>query len=294
MRILITGASGLIGKELTVSLNQGGHEVIPLVRRREQKGIYWNPEQNEIDLPAMEGAEALIHLAGEGIAAHRWTESFKKKILDSRIQGTNLLAQSFHKLKSAPRKFLSASAVGYYADGGSSKITEGSLPDNSFLSKVCEAWEKASRQAPSNVPVINFRIGVVLSNKGGALEKMLTPFKMGVGGKVGNGQQFMPWIDIRDLCGALLFLLEKSEAGIYNLSSPNPVTQEEFAKCLSKVLNRPNFVHTPKWLVKTALGGEMAEELLLKSLRVYPENLMNAGFKFQHENLESSLRHWVK
>jgi len=293
MQILMTGASGLVGKELTSILKAERNEVIPLVRNRNQKGIFWDPENNEIDLSSMEGSNAVVHLAGESIAAKRWTESFKDKIMQSRVRGTSLLAEGLKKLKSPPKKFLSASAVGYYADAGNQKILESSPPDDSFLSRVCVAWENAAYLASPIVPVTTCRIGVVLSKNGGALEKMLTPFRLGLGGKMGDGQQYMPWIDLNDLCRAFAFLINQPKAeGAFNLTAPEPVTQEEFSKSLSKILNRPNFVHTPKWLLKATLG-EMAEELLLKSMRAYPDQLLKRGFKFEYDELEKSLRHWI-
>jgi len=282
-----------LGKELASHLKIRGHEIIPMVRKRGQDGIFWNPETGEIDLAALEGTDVVVHLAGESIASKRWTTDLKNKIMMSRVQGTTLLAESLKKLNRPPQKFLSASAVGFYADGGDQPLLENAPSDHSFLSEVCIAWERASHLAKPICPVINFRIGVVLTNQGGALQKMLPPFRLGLGGKLGDGKQYMPWIDLQDLCGALEFLIHQpNEHAVYNLTAPQPATQEAFARTLGQLLNRPHFLNTPKWALKAAMG-EMAEELLLKSLRVMPDHLLKAGFKFEYGELEASLRRWI-
>lgn len=294
MKILVSGASGLVGRELVRELIHRQHEVIPMVRDRNKQGVYWNPESDEIDLEALEGFDALIHLAGENISAQRWNESFKQKILESRTRGTQLIAQSLARLKQPPKHFLSASAVGYYGDSGSQELTEQSAAGASFLADVCKQWEAQADLAPASVRIVKMRIGVVLSSEGGALQKMLPAFRLGLGGRLGSGEQFLPWIDLEDVVSAMIFLLEHSELrGAFNLCAPQPVSQSVFAEKLCHELHRPGFFHTPEALLRLAVGS-MADELLLASFRVVPKKLLESGFHFKFSALENSLKKWVK
>ncbi len=293
MKVLITGASGLVGLELQRELLVEGVQCVPMVRNKSKTGVYWNPEQLEIDLNGMEGADALIHLAGENISAQRWTASFKEKIRSSRVEATNFLARSLHQLKSPPKHFLCASAVGFYGDGGDGVLDENSPAGSSFLSQVCVDWEKAAQSAPSSIRLAQMRIGVILSSHGGALHKMLPAFRMGLGGPLGSGDQFLPWIDLEDVVRAMIFVLKNPALeGAVNVTGPDPVRQKDFAKCLAHLMHRPNLIPMPAWMLR-AIAGEMADELLLASLRAVPSKLSKAGFQFKYQNLEQSLSHWV-
>lgn len=292
MKIAISGASGLIGTALSSFLSTGGHEVYALVRSRPQDDteIEWNVREKRIDAAALEGLDAVIHLAGEPIAG-RWTDAKKQRIHQSRVDGTRLIAETLAGLKNGPDLLISASAIGYYGDRGSEVITEASEPGKGFLPEVCRAWEAAADPArDAGIRVIHPRIGVVLSPQGGALEQMLTPFKLGAGGVVGDGDQYMSWIALDDIVGAMLHLLQSEEiSGPVNLTAPNPVTNREFTKTLGKVLNRPTFMGVPEFAIKLALG-EMGENLLLNGARVVPDVLNQSGFSFLHSDLESALR----
>ncbi len=293
--ILITGASGLIGSALTTALESAGHKVILAVREKvqnPQQEIRWSPVLGEIDQQALEGIDAVVHLAGANIAGKRWTESYKKIILESRTKGTALISEAIAKMVRKPRAFLSASAIGYYGDRGAAELDESSAPGDDFLSEVCLQWERSCQPArDAGIRTVNTRIGVVLSPAGGALKKMLFPFKMGVGGVIGDGKQAMSWIALDDVVAAMRFLLtQDSLSGPVNLVSPQPVTNREFTKMLGKVLRRPTILPMPAFAAKLAFG-EMADALLLSSTRVVPERLQTAGFDFKYPQLESALRH---
>lgn len=295
-RILITGASGLVGSRLAAELAKLGAQPVAAVRRPvrdEARELYWNPDRGEIDRAKLEGIDAVVHLAGENISAGRWTEEFKQKILDSRVKGTHLVADALAHLERKPRVFISASAIGYYGNRGADVMTEQSSPDDDFLAQVCQQWEAAAQQARNaGIPVTNIRIGVVLSADGAALAKMLTPFKLGLGGKIGSGEQYMSWITIDDLVGAIIYLLSRSEpvAGPVNVVAPNPATNLGFTKTLGRVLGRPTVFPLPAFAVKL-LFGEMGDALLLSSTRVAPQALQSAGYQFQYPELEPALRH---
>ncbi|BBO36340.1 TIGR01777 family oxidoreductase [Lacipirellula parvula] len=295
-RILITGASGLVGSRLSAELAKLGAQPVAAVRRPvrdEARELYWNPDRGEIDRAKLEGIDAVVHLAGENIAEGRWSEEFKRKILESRVKGTHLVADALAHLERKPRVFVSASAIGYYGNRGADVMTEQSSPDDDFLAKVCQQWEAAAQPArDAGIPVTNIRIGVVLSADGAALAKMLTPFKLGLGGKVGSGEQFMSWITIDDLVGAIIFLLSRSEpvVGPVNVVAPNPSTNLSFTKTLGRVLGRPTVLPMPAFAVKL-LFGEMGDALLLSSTRVAPTALQSAGYQFQYPELEPALRH---
>lgn len=296
LRIAISGASGLIGSHVMTHLRDQGHTVLPLVRTRPKAGedaIYWSVDAGEIDTDALEGLDVVIHLAGEPLATSRWTEAKKKAILESRTKGTALIANALANLKKKPALFISASAVGYYGSRGDTWVDEESEPGEGFLAEVCHAWEQASEPArTAGIRVVNTRIGIVWASKGGALEKMLPLFKLGVGGRLGEGDQYMSWIGITDVSEAISFIIDNEElAGPVNLCAPEPATNAELTKSLGDVLNRPTIFPVPAFALRLAMGKELAEEALLGGQRVRPTRLIEAGYTFRHPQLEASLRH---
>ena len=292
MKIVISGASGLIGTQLVAKLSQGGHEVIRLVRRSPKSGeIQWNPKSGTLDAAALEGADAVIHLSGAGIGDKRWTDGYRREILDSRTATTALLANTIASLSRKPSVFLSGSAIGIYGARNDEQLTEVSTHGTGFLAEVCEQWEAAAKPAvDAGVRTVYLRTGIVLSPKGGALKKLLPLFKLGVGGKFGNGKQWQSWISIDDEIGAIEYLLTANVSGAVNLTAPNPVTNAEFTKVLASVLKRPAIVPVPTFAPKILLGGELADALLFTGQRVIPAALNASGYSFKHTTLESALR----
>lgn len=298
MKILMSGASGLVGSVLVKRFETAGHDVYRLVHQRGAKSpkeIPWNWETEDINPTFLEGMDAVIHLAGENIAARRWSKAQKKLILKSRVEGTRLLSNSIAGLSKPPKVFLSASAIGFYGDRGNEEMVEESGIGDGFLAETCEAWEAETLFVrKKGIRTVHMRIGVVLSKEGGALKKMLPPFKMGVGGNMGSGEQYMSWISLDDLVSAMEFCLKtETMSGAVNLVSPFPATNAEFTKTLGKVLGRPTVFAMPAFAAKLAFG-EMAEALLLASTRVIPKKLLQAGFSFQFPKLEDALRHHLK
>lgn len=292
MRVAITGASGLVGRALTRSLERRGDSVSPLVRHDAKPGeIQWDPEKQQIDAAQLEGFDAIVHLAGENIAEHRWGESFKESILESRVKGTKLIADTITEFSAPPRVFISASAVGIYGNRGDSVLTEDSRAGEGFLADVCRAWEAcADRMVQAPTRLAKVRFGMILSRDGGSLSKMLLPFRLGLGGKIGSGHQFMSWVTLHDVVRAIEYILDHDEAnGVFNVTAPVPVTNQEFTKTLGHVLHRPTIFPVPTFLLHFALG-EMADELLLSSARVLPERLEKLGFRFSEPELEAALR----
>jgi hypothetical protein len=294
MKILLTGSSGLIGQALVPLLTTGGHGVTRLVRFKPRSGkslLYWNPAAGEIDAPKLEGFDAVVHLAGESING-RWNAAKKRAILESRVKGTRLLCETLAKLSHRPRVLVAASASGYYGDRGEDVLREESGAGSSFLSQVCQEWEAATKPAAERgIRVVNLRIGFVLSPAGGGLAKMLPAFKMGVGGKIGSGKQYMSWIAIDDLVQIILFATTaEALEGPANAVAPNPVTNLEFTKTLGRVLRRPAVFPMPAFAVRLAFG-EMGEELLLASARLEPAQLLSVGYQFELPQLEGALRH---
>jgi uncharacterized protein len=297
MKILLTGASGLVGTALIPALKAAGHEVYRLVRsapNRAANEINWNPSEGTIDAASLEGMDAAIHLAGENIAEGRWTDEKKRRIRESRVKGTRLLSETLAGLDQKPHTLLSASATGFYGDRGDELLTEQSAPGKDFLAEVCREWELATQPAAqSGMRVVNLRFGVILSAKGGALKKMLTPFKLGLGGKIGSGKQYMSWIGIDDAVGAILFALEtETLRGPVNVVSPHPVTNLEFTKTLGRVLSRPTIFFVPEFAARLAFG-EVADALLLSSARVEPLRLKEAGYQFKYPELLAVMHHIV-
>jgi uncharacterized protein (TIGR01777 family) len=297
MKILMTGATGLVGTALIPMLQGEGHSVVRLVRKRTRNAsdILWNPAAGTINIAELENFDAAVHLAGESIASGRWTAARKEKILRSRVDGTHLLSQSLARLQQPPRVLVSASAIGYYGNRGSETLSEASPPGSGFLSEVCRAWEAATDPAAEKgIRVVNIRTGIVLSTRGGALRKMLLPFRLFVGGKIGSGEQYMSWISLADLCRTFLHAARTASLkGPVNAVAPTPVTNAVFTKALGAALHRPTFAPLPAAAARIALG-EMADELLLASARVVPARLLASGFFFKDREIVPTLQRIVK
>lgn len=294
MRLLLSGSHGLVGKVLITRLEADSHEIFRLVRHApsSESEIEWSPDRYSIALARLEGFDAVIHLAGESIAEGRWNEERKKRIRESRVKGTKLLADAMANLSRPPRTLISASAVGYYGNRGDERLTETSAPGNDFLSEVCVEWEKATElAAEKGIRVINTRFGIILDARGGALAKMLPPFRMGIGGKIGSGKQWMSWIALDDVVGAIKFALTNEVlSGPINFVAPNPVTNAEFTKTLGKTLSRPTLFPIPAFGIRLVFG-EMADALLLSSQRVEPARLKQANYQFSYSELKQALSH---
>jgi uncharacterized protein (TIGR01777 family) len=300
MKILITGATGLIGTALRRSFEEKGFELLLASRSepRDARYIRWNMDTGfaDADLPRLEGFDAFIHLAGETISApFRWTEEKKKAIRDSRVFGTRTIIEALARIEAKPRVFISGSATGIYGDRGDEELTEASRPGDTFLADVCKEWEAESRRAEDmGIRTVLARTGIVLSKDGCALATMLTPYKLGVGGVIGSGKQWMSWISLDDVVGMFdLFLEDESIRGAVNVVAPNPVTNEEFTKTLGSVLYRPTILPLPEFAVNL-IFGEMGDALLLDSTRVLPARMNAAGYKFKFEGLKAALEHALK
>jgi hypothetical protein len=293
MDVVISGASGLIGSALVASLTADGHRAIRLVRRDPATGadeIRWDPVAGTIDAVSLEGVDAVVHLAGEGIAEKRWDAAQKARIRDSRVDGTQLLATTLAGLERRPSAFVSSSAIGIYGSRGDEMLTEDSEPAPGFLADVCVAWEAAAAPAAdAGIRVVHPRTGIVLSRDGGALAKMLLPFKFGLGGRLGSGRQYWSWISLHDEVAALRWLIDHDLSGPVNLTGPEPVTNAVFTKLLGHVLHRPTLLPIPSFGPKILLGGELADELLFTSARVLPRALTDSGFTFAHPDADSAL-----
>ena len=294
-KMLIAGSSGLVGGALVSALTDKGAEITRAVRSSPGAGeIEWHPNQDEINPATLDGFDAVINLAGENIAEGRWTDEKKRRIRDSRVNGTHLLSEAMAKLGHRPRTFLCASATGFYGDRGDEILDEESESGGGFLAGVCREWEKATDPAvQAGVRVVNLRFGPILAREGGMMSKLLTPFKMGVGGKIGSGNQYISWVAIDDVVGAIkLALTDESVRGPLNVVSPNSVTNEEFTKTLGHVLSRPTVMAVPAFAARLAFG-EMADEMLLVSQRVIPKRLSEAGYGFQYSELEGAFRKYI-
>ena len=293
MDVAISGVNGLIGSALAASLVADGHRVLSLTRGgiSGDGEIGWDPEAGRIDAPALEGVDAVVHLAGEGIGERRWTAEQKRRIRESRVRGTSALAAAVASREHKPRVFVVASAIGYYGDRGDEVLTEKSAPGADFLAEVCEAWEAETQPAvDAGVRTVNVRTGIVLAPDGGVLARMLVPFKLGAGGKQGSGKQWMSWITLEDEVAALRAAIDDERlAGPVNLTAPNPVTNAEFAQTLGHVLHRPTFLPTPMFALRLRYGGELVSSLLLAGQRVVPSRLVAIGFSFRHPVLQTAL-----
>jgi uncharacterized protein (TIGR01777 family) len=292
--VLVTGAHGLIGTALIPRLRAGGHRVVRLVRGEPEGAddVRWDPVAGTIDAAGLEGVDAVVHLAGAGIGDKKWTPARKQLILDSRTLGTDLLARTLAGLTRPPKVLLSGSAVGYYGDRGAEELTEASAPGDDFPARVCMAWEAATAPAEeAGIRVVHLRTGIVLAAHGGALGRMLLPFKLGLGGRIGSGDQYMSWISIDDHVGAIQHLLtDESVHGAANLSAPNPATNSEFTHALGDALHRPTVLPTPLLPLKAVYGGELVQHLLVNGQRVFPRVLQERGYEFAHEQLDDALR----
>lgn len=298
MHIVITGSSGLIGSALIPYLRARGHNVSPVVRSIEathHDHIRWDPERNFIDYRDLDEVDVIINLSGENIAEGRWTDAKKDKILKSRVNSTNFLAQVIASLKHKPKCFINASAIGFYGSQGDSILTEKSPKGTGFLSDVCSAWENATDYARrEGVRTCLLRFGIVLDEKGGALANMLPPFKAGLGGKIGSGDQWWSWIALEDLCAIISHVIEQPDIeGPVNVVSPFPVTNKEFTKTLGAVLGRPTFLSIPKFAARFVFG-EMADEMMLSSQRVEPDKLVATNFSYKYPKLDQALKSMIR
>jgi uncharacterized protein (TIGR01777 family) len=289
-RIGITGSSGLIGTALVAALRDAGFVPVPIVRRTARDGeIEWHPQDGRLDPAAIAGLDAVVNLAGAGIGDHRWTDEYRRTIVESRVAGTTLLASTYAELgDDAPGVLVNASAIGYYGPSGDAVLTESSPSGDGFLADVCRQWEDSTAAAEPVTRVALLRTGIVLSPDGGALAKMLPLFKLALGGRFGDGEQWMSWISLPDEIAAILHVLDGDIEGPVNLTAPEPVTNREFAKTLADALNRPAFLPVPKFGPKLLLGGDLAQALLFDSQRVLPTVLDDAGFDFAHPTLATA------
>jgi len=294
MKIVVSGSTGLIGSALTSALTRRGDKVVPLVRRRVVPGeqaLAWDPERGTIDRAGLEGTDAVIHLAGENVFG-RWSPAKKQRIYDSRVNGTRLVSDALAGLHRPPATLLAASAIGYYGDRGEETVTEDSAPGEDFLAHVARDWEAATAAATrAGIRVVNMRTGVVLTTAGGALPKMLPAFRLGLGGPVGSGNQYLSWIVLDDIINAILHLLGNPNlVGPVNMTAPTPLTNRDFAKTLGKVLGRPAVVTVPAFALRIAFGADGAA-MVQSGQRVLPARLVASGFRFSFREVEPALRH---
>ncbi len=297
MKVLITGASGLLGKALQKSFAEKGYEMLLASRQepKDEQHIQWDIENGFAEPERLEGIDAVVHLAGENVAGFRWNDEKKKAIRDSRVLGTRSVVEAISKLNKKPKVLVAASAIGFYGERGDEEVTESSTAGDNFLAEVGKAWESESRRAEdAGIRTVLLRTGIILSKEGGALATMLTPFKLGVGGVVGSGKQWMSWISLDDEMAIINFAIENENLrGAVNAVSPNPVTNEEFTKTLGEILYRPTFLPLPEFAV-SMLFGEMGDALLLASTKVLPKRLEDAGFEFKYPELKAALEHATK
>ena len=289
-RIAITGATGLIGRALTASLAGDGHEVVRVVRGPGAgSDVRWDPAGGTIDAAGLEGLDAVVHLAGEPIGAARWSDAVRRRIMDSRARGTDLLARTLAGLERPPAVLVSCSAVGFYGDRGADELTEDAPAGDDFLARVCVVWEEAADPArAAGIRVVHPRTGVVIAKHGPLIDKVELPFRLGVGGRVGSGRQWVPWISLHDEVAALRFLVDTPLEGPVNLVGPTPADNRELTRALGKVLRRPTLFPIPPLAVR-ALYGEMGVTLATISQRVLPTRLLAAGFRFRHTTIQEAL-----
>ena len=294
MKIAITGSNGFLGSALINELKSKGHEVVTIVRtQKKDDDIVWDIKNQSIDAIKLDAADidVIIHLAGEGIAEKKWTDAQKKEILDSRVLGTKLLVKTLGEIKNKPTLLISGSAIGYYGNRGDEVLDESSTPADEFLSDVCVAWESEALKANKlGIKVALLRTGIVLDDEGGTLKRMILPFKLGAGGRIGNGDQMMSWITRHDWVRSVEFILEKNLKGPFNIVAPCPVSNKQFTKALGSAVHRPTFLPTPLLPLKALYGSELVETLLLGSQNVVPKALIEAGFEFEHEDIDSALK----
>lgn len=297
MKVLITGASGLLGQALQKSFKDKGYDMLLASRKEpeDDRHIQWSIEDGFTDPEKLEGVDVVVHLAGENVSGLRWTDEKKKAIRDSRVLGTRNVVDAISKLKKKPKTFIASSAIGFYGERGDEEVVESSAAGDNFLAGVCKEWEAESRRAEdAGIRTVLLRTGIVLSKDGGALATMLLPFKMGVGGVVGSGKQWMSWISLDDEIAIINYCIENDNIrGAVNAVAPNPVTNQEFTKTLGEVLYRPTFLPLPEFAV-SMIFGEMGDALLLASTKVVPKRLEDAGFEFKYPELKPAIEHAVK
>ena len=294
LTVAMTGASGFVGTALTAFLETGGHKVVRMVRRRPPEGsedVYWDYKREVIDVERLDGVDAVVHLAGESLADGRWDDAKKRAIRDSRTLGTRFLAEALGRIRPVPKVLISASAIGYYGNRGNQRLVEGSSPGSGFLAQVCQDWEAATASAErARIRVVHLRSGLILSGAGGALPQMLLPFKMGAGGRLGGGKQYISWIDLDDMVGLIHHaLVNPNVTGALNATAPNAVPNATFTTALGRVLHRPTVIPLPGLAIR-ALFGEKGRALLLEGARVLPDKAEKTGFSFLFPGLEESLR----
>lgn len=295
MDVVVSGASGLIGTALCRSLRADGHRVIELVRRPvadgETDALRWDPAGGQLDASALEGVDAVVHLAGAGIGDKRWSEARKREVLESRTRSTALLAEAVASLADKPSVFVSGSAIGYYGHRGDDVVTEATSPGGGFISRICVEWEAAAQPAlDAGIRTVFIRTGIVLAPEGGAFGKLVPLFKLGLGGKMGGGREWWSWISLDDEVRAIRFLIDNPVHGPVNLTAPNPARNAEITRALGEVLHRPTFLTVPSFGPKLLLGSELAESLLFMSQRVEPAVLEEHGFEFHHPGITAALR----
>ena len=292
--IVIAGASGLVGQALSAALEQDGHAVRHLVRRPVRDAdaeIEWQPAEGRIDAEELNGVDVVINLCGENIAEGRWNAAYKQRLRSSRIDSTSLLARTIATLPHKPRVLCSASAIGFYGVRGEEPLDESSPPGDGFLADLCQDWERANEPAwEAGIRIVQLRIGVVLSAEGGALKKLIGPFRAGLGGVLGSGKQFMSWIALADLVDAIRFVIDNDAIhGAVNVTAPNPATNWQFTKTLGKALGRPTLLPVPAFALRMLVGGQMADEMLLGGAKIYPHKLQEAGFMFSYSTIEAAV-----
>jgi uncharacterized protein (TIGR01777 family) len=293
MHIVISGASGLIGTQLSASLRQAGHEVVTLVRRKPASPaeIQWDPEAHRLDPAALAGADAVINLSGAGIGDRPWTSSRIRELLSSRLRATGTLGEALGKLENPPRTFISKSGADFYGDSGSAQLREDASPGSGILARICVEWEAAAREAPAGVRVVTTRSGIVLSRSGGSMGRLLPLLRLGVGGPLGNGRQYWPWITLPDICAVFEFLARSDIHGPVNVCAPQEADVNSLIGALASALHRPAFFRVPAPALRLVMG-KMANELLLSGKRMEPAVLEAAGFQWQHPSLTQAAA-WV-
>ena len=285
LRILISGANGFLGRHLCQCFSEQRHEVRRLERHPQpgdDRGFAWDPAQGRMDDAALQGVEAVIHLAGAPIAGARWDEAYKQRLRDSRVSSTRLILDRLAAMGTRPKVFVAVSAIGIYGDRGDERLDEASAPGSDFLASLCKDWEaETARAAELGMRLVQLRVGLVLGADGGLLQRMSLPFRLGLGARLGSGRQWMSWIAVEDLVAAVGFLMDRPDlSGAFNLTAPNPVTNAQFTQSLGRALNRPAFLRVPAFAIRAALG-EMGEALLLGGQRVLPRRLEQSGFQWR-------------
>jgi uncharacterized protein (TIGR01777 family) len=293
MDVAVTGSSGLIGTALRRHLEGRGDRVVPVVRRTPRRGedaIEWHPDRDEIDANAFSGIDAVVNLAGESIGERRWTQTQKRRLIDTRVRSTRLVAKTLAQIERPPAVLVSGSAMGYYGSRGDEELRESSARGDGFLAELASAWEAATEEAArAGRRVAHLRASLVLGGDAPVLTRMLLPFKLGIGGRLGNGLQYWSWISLADAVRAITWLLDHDIAGPVNIAAPAPVTNAEFSKALGRALHRPAVLPAPRFALHVLLGSQLADELLFSSQRLVPEVLLGSGFEFEHETIDAAL-----